>query len=136
MSIKLDEILKLNHFEHAKVLTDIPLQGEFPVEAISVQEYPAEAFVRNNEFILTTCMSCDEMDIFVHFIEGLCRLNVTAVAIAMGCYIEEIPREIIGIAERNNLVMITIPWEVAFSNIVEDVFNLLKLEKNLELEKY
>ncbi|NLD18173.1 MAG: hypothetical protein GX666_11435 [Tissierellia bacterium] len=136
MSIKLNEILKLNHFEHAKVLTDIPLQGEFPVEAISVQEYPAEAFVRNNEFILTTCMSCDEMDIFVHFIEGLCRLNVTAVAIAMGCYIEEIPREIIGIAERNNLVMITIPWEVAFSNIVEDVFNLLKLEKNLELEKY
>lgn len=136
MSIKLSEILKLEHFKDANVLTDIPLQGEFPVEAISVQEYPAEAFVRNNEFILTTCMSCDDMDIFVHFIEGLCRLNVTAVAIAMGCYLEEIPREIVGIAERNNLVMITIPWEVAFSSIVEDVFNLLKLEKNLELEQY
>lgn len=136
MSIKLSDVLNLKHFKDANVLTDIPLQGEFPVEAISVQEYPAEAFVRNNEFILTTCMSCEDMDIFVHFIEGLCRLNVTAVAIAMGCYLEDIPREIIGIAERNNLVMITIPWEVAFSSIVEDVFNLLKLEKNLELEQY
>lgn len=136
MSIKLNEILELSQFQNARILTNIPLQGEFPVEAISVQEYPAEAFVRNNEFILTTCMSCDDMDIFVHFIEGLCRLNVTALAVAMGCYIEKIPDEIIEIAEKNNLVMIAIPWEVPFSKIVEDVFNLLNREKNLEIEKY
>lgn len=136
MSIKLSEILKLKHFNDAKVLTDIPHQFDFSVEAISVQEYPAEAFVRNDEFILTTCMGCGDIDIFVHFVEGLCRLNVTAVAIAMGCYLEDIPREIISIAEKNDLVVITLPWEVTFSHIVEDVYDLLQKEKNLELEKY
>ncbi len=136
MSVTFKEVLELDILKEAKVLTNIPDQYDFTVNAISAMEYPVEEFVRENEIVLTTCMSCDNQEIFMKLIEGMVSINATALFIALGCYIEEIPDEIIKFAEEKNLSLVSIPWELRFSDVVENVFSLLALEKNNEIETY
>ena len=136
MSITLKDIINLKVFKEAKILTNLKDQLDYPVDAISVMEYPVENFVRTNEIVLSTCMSCEDEEIFNKFILDMANLDATALVIALGCYVDEIPDNIIQIAEENSLAVITIPWELRFSEIVESVFTLLAKEKNLEVEKY
>lgn len=96
------------------------------IEWVSVIESPVENFVRENEFVLSTGIGCHEdIDILLEFVNDVYKSGASALAIATGRYIFEIPNEIIQFAEERNFILIEIPWEIRFADIVHEVMREL-----------
>lgn len=136
MSVTLDKLLSLPIFKEAKFITSIEKQRSFLVNSISVMEYPIDDFVRENEIVLSTCISCEDETIFEEFILDMVKMNATALVLAVGYYINDVPKNIIELAESSNLAIITIPWELRFSEVVENTYKLLDEQNNKEIKKF
>lgn len=106
------------------------------VEWVSVIETPVENFVRKNEFVLTTGIGChnDQKKLFT-FVEDVIRSGASVLAFATGRYIFEIPESILQLANRSNLVLIDIPWDVRFGDIVAKVMQKITLDKQEERDQ-
>ncbi|MDA6131104.1 PucR family transcriptional regulator ligand-binding domain-containing protein, partial [Escherichia coli] len=55
--------------------------------------------------------------------------------VALGRYIFDIPTEVIELAEKNNFIIIVIPWEIRFSSIIESVMKEINDIEYKEREK-
>lgn len=118
MPITVQEIVNLPIFNTAKVKTGIELLDKRHVEWISAIEGPVENFVRKQEFVLTTGLGCeDEPELLFEFVKDVYESGASALGIAIGRYIFYIPEEIIEFAEKNNFVLIELPWEIRFADI-------------------
>ncbi len=136
MSITLKKLLKLDVFKDAKIITKIPGQESIKVDSISVMEYPIGNFVNTYEIVLSTGIFCHEELIFREFIEDIIKMDGSALILATGHYIDDIPEKIIELAEKNKLAIITVPWEIKFSDIVKQTYNLLDKVKINEIDKF
>lgn len=106
------------------------------VEWVSVIEYPVENFVRENEFVLSTGIGCHEdPDILLGFVRDVYNSGATALAFATGRYIFEIPEEVLQYAEEMDFIIIEIPWEIRFSDIVHEVMSQISQIQHLELRR-
>lgn len=106
------------------------------VEWVSVIEYPVENFVRENEFVLTTGIGChQDIDILLEFVKDVYDSGASALAIATGRYIFEIPDEIIRFAEERNFIIIELPWEIRFADIIQEVMRELNQIQQLDLKR-
>ncbi|MFH7818056.1 PucR family transcriptional regulator [Neobacillus thermocopriae] len=126
MSLLIQDILQFDLMKEAKVLAGAELVTKKQVEWVSVIEIPVENFVRKNEFVLTTAIGCGQnLEEFEKFVQEIIDSEASALAVATGRHIFDIPREVIERAEKNDFILIEIPWEVRFSTVIEEV--MLKL---------
>src|SRR5690625_3706217 len=118
MSITVQEIVNLPILNTAKVQVGIEFLDKRNVEWVSAIEGPVENFVRENEFILTTGMGCeDDPDKFFEFVKDVYQSGASAIGIALGRFIFTISDDIINFAEKNDFIVIELPWEIRFADI-------------------
>jgi len=134
MEITVQDMLQEELFAQAVVETGKSNFSEKKIQWVSVIEMPVENFVRKNELVLTTALGCkDDLDAFMQFVEDIIRAEASALVIATGRHINEIPSEIKALAESHCLTMIRIPWEIRFATIVEFVMEELAQRKSSEI---
>ncbi|PLS02374.1 PucR family transcriptional regulator [Neobacillus cucumis] len=122
MSLKVNDILNLEIMKDAIVVTGENLVKEKEVQWVSAMEMPVESFVRKNEFVLTTAIGCgQDYKEFLKFLSDIIDSEASALVVALGRHIFEIPIEAIELANKNQLILIEIPWEIRFSEIIEEV---------------
>lgn len=122
MPITVQEIVNLPIFNSAKVRSGIELLDNRQVEWMSAIEGPVENFVRKYEFVLTTGLGCesDPASLF-EFTKDVYESGASALGIAIGRYVFEIPQEIIDFAEEREFVLIELPWELRFTDLQREV---------------
>ncbi|MBM7609305.1 purine catabolism regulator [Lysinibacillus composti] len=130
------DITQLPLLKTSKVKSGKDVLGNKKIEWVSVIESPVENFVRENEFVLTTGIGCHEdLDILLEFVKDVYDSGASALAIATGRYIFEIPDEIIQFAEERNFILIEIPWEIRFADIVHEVMRELNQIQQNDLKR-
>src|SRR5690625_1949887 len=118
MPITVQEVVNLPIFNSAKVKSGIELLDNRQVEWMSAIEGPVENFVRKHEFILTTGLGCENDPIALfEFTKDVYESGASALGIAIGRYVFEIPQEIIDFAEEREFVLIELPWELRFTDL-------------------
>lgn len=129
-------VTKLPLLKAAKVKAGKDSLANKKVEWVSVIESPVENFVRENEFVLSTGIGCSEdIEVFLEFVKDVYDSGASALAIATGRYIFDIPKEIIQYAQEQNFIIIEIPWEIRFADIVHEVMRKLSQLHQNELER-
>ncbi|WP_100486873.1 PucR family transcriptional regulator [Sporolactobacillus pectinivorans] len=123
MNYTLSHILSHSLMAKAVVLSGQNVLETQPVESVSVIELPVERFVRKNEFVLTTAIGCQDEQIFLSFVKEIRDSGAAALAIAIGGYIHHIPRVVLTFAVENNFPLITLPWEIRFSDVIKSIIS-------------
>ncbi|MFB4164119.1 PucR family transcriptional regulator [Alteribacillus sp. JSM 102045] len=130
----LKQVLELDILSHAKVKTASHKVSELVVEWASIMDIPVENFIRDNELVLNTGSgSGHDMEIFFEFVKSVYEAGASALAIAKGQYITEIPKSVIAFGEEKEFPIIEIPWEIRFGDIVHSVISEIKHVKNKEM---
>jgi purine catabolism regulator len=108
--------------EKARIITGKDFENERYIQWISVIEMPVENFVRKNEVVLTTAIGCNnDVETLKTFVQDVIDSEASALLIATGRHIFDIPKEVIDLAEKHNFMIIELPWELRFSRIIEKV---------------
>jgi purine catabolism regulator len=135
LRLTIGDILRLDILNGAKVRSGKDLLNDRYVRWISAIEMPVENFVRRDEVVLSTAIGCGhDFELFKNFVQDIINSEATALIVALGRYIFDIPKELIELAEKNNFIIIEIPWEVRFANIIEDVIRELNGSHYKELK--
>lgn len=122
MPITVQEIVNLPIFNLAKVRSGIELLDDRSVEWMSAIEGPVENFVRKYEFILTTGLGCEnDPTLLFEFTKDVYESGASALGIAIGRYVFDIPQEIIDFAAEKEFILIEIPWELRFTDLQREV---------------
>jgi purine catabolism regulator len=136
MPLTMEDIMNQEILNEAKVTTAQDMLSQRLVEWISVIETPVENFVRKNELVLSTGIGCgDDPKLFEEFVEDIIESEASALAVAFGRYIYDIPSNVRQLAEKHNFIIIEIPWETRFSDIVHSVMDKLNELQRKELER-
>ncbi|GIN90528.1 purine catabolism regulatory protein [Siminovitchia terrae] len=134
MNLSLEDVFKFPIFETAKIISGKKELQKKTVEWVSVIERPVENFVRENELVLSTGIGCyTDPHLFFDFVKDVYESGASALAIATGHYIYRIPEEIIDFAEENKFVMIDLPWEIRFADIIHEVTSAINRLQQDEL---
>lgn len=130
MTVTVQEIVNLPIFNTAEIRTGIEILNKREVEWVTAIEGPVENFVRKNEFILTKGMGCENNpEMFYQFVKEVYESGASALAVALGRYIYEIPPEVVSFAEKNEFVIIELPWELRFTDIQRQAMQLIYQRK-------
>lgn len=136
MPITVQEIVNLPIFNTAKVRTGIEILDKRDVEWMSAIEGPVENFVRKQEFVLTTGMGCEnEPELLFQFVKDVYESGASALGIAIGRYIFDIPDTIIDFAEEKRFVLIELPWELRFADIQRETMKEINRRQESFSEK-
>lgn len=132
MCIYIHELLNFQILKKAKVVAGKNSIKEEIVEWVSVMESPVENFVRQNEFVLTTGIGCNgDAELLLDFVKDIHESGASVLAIATGRHVFDIPKNVIAFAEEHRLVILELPWEIRFSDIVHEVMsNLLDHQRS------
>jgi len=132
IGILIHKILNYNLLKNAKILTGEEMITDKVVEWVSVIENPVENFVRENEFVLSTGIGCyGNPDELMRFVNDVYNSGASALAIATGRHIFELPEKVIEFAKTRDFVIIDVPWEIRFADIVHEIMSqLVEFEKN------
>lgn len=122
MRLTMEGVLNREMLENAKIITGENVVSERYVQWISVIELPVENFVRKNEAVLTTAIGCsDDVTVLKGFVQDIIDAEASALLIATGRYIFDIPSEVIELAEKHDFIIVELPWEIRFASIVEEI---------------
>ncbi|QTD40900.1 PucR family transcriptional regulator [Sporosarcina sp. Te-1] len=126
MGLAVENIINLPLLEGASIVTAKNRLSERIVEWVSVIENPVENFVRDNEFVLSTGIGCygDPFKL-LKFVEDVYNSGASVLAIATGRHVFSIPAEIIQYAEARGFIIMEIPWEIRFADIVHEIMSSL-----------
>ncbi|MEZ7172289.1 PucR family transcriptional regulator [Sporosarcina sp. OR05] len=126
MNLPVKEILAFPILRSATVKTGQRVLTDRVVEWVSVIENPVENFVRENEFVLTTGIGCNQdEEQLLRFVEDVYESGASALAIATGRHVFDIPPIVSRFAEERNFILIEIPWEIRFADIVHEIMRHL-----------
>lgn len=127
----LTDVLRMPIFKSAALLTSPEIARERQVSSISVIEVPVDKFIRPGELAMSTGMTVGKNRKSLEaFVRQVSQAGASALTIAIGQYTPEIPKVIVDIANRIKLPLITLPWEVRFSEVLESVLKQLIEEAN------
>ena len=129
--LHVSDVMKLPLLKTSEIMSGKTVLDKKEVEWVSVIESPVENFVRENEFVLSTGIGCHEdIDLLMEFVRDVYDSGASALAFATGRYIFNIPQEIIQFAEERNFILIEIPWEIRFADIIQEVMRKLHEQQN------
>ncbi len=122
LGISVEEMLAFDVLKNAKILAG---GGglERRVTRINVMEVPDILdWVGEGEFLLTTAYSIkDELNILKNLIPELDNKGLAGIGIKMKRYVDEIPTEIIELANALSFPIVEIPFEVSYTDIMMPV---------------
>lgn len=134
MYLNVQDIAQLSILKPATVKTGRDVLDQRTVEWVSVIEGPVENFVRENEFVLTTGIGCrEDPEVLLEFVKDVYKSGASALAIATGRHVFDIPEPILRFAEEKKFIMIDIPWDIRFADIIQEVMVKLNHLKQEEL---
>ncbi|ARK30387.1 PucR family transcriptional regulator [Halalkalibacter krulwichiae] len=136
MSISMEQVQALDILKDSNVRTGKELLNSKFVNWVSVIETPVESFVRKNELVLTSGVGCSQNEQHLYtFVREVIDSHASALAIAIGPYVQEIPKSIIDLANEKRFILIELNWSIRFSEILEQVLELIHEEKRKYFEK-
>ncbi|UFT99187.1 PucR family transcriptional regulator ligand-binding domain-containing protein [Radiobacillus kanasensis] len=136
MGLTVEEIVELPILRKAKIKSGKQHIKEKPIEWISVIEVPVENFVRKNEFVLSTGIGCENNpSLLEEFVKDVIRSGASVLAFATGRYIFDIPDSVMEYAENHDFIIIDIPWEIRFGDILHTVLQQINEDKVEEKQK-
>ncbi|MBM7586971.1 purine catabolism regulator [Bacillus pakistanensis] len=136
MRLSIQDVLNYEIMKNGRIITGKEFANERHVQWISVIEMPVENFVRKNEVVLSTAIGChQDVELFKQFVQDIIDSEASALMIALGRYVFDIPKEVIELAEMNNFMIIVIPWEIRFASIIEEVMKEINGMQYQEREK-
>lgn len=106
---------------------------ENEIEWVSVMELPVENFVREREFVLTTGIGCKEdVDSLEQFVLDVVESGASMLGIATGRHIFDIPDRVLKLAERRGLIILDLPWDIRFGDVMQAVLEEINRGKQEE----
>ncbi|GEL78533.1 hypothetical protein TMU01_27680 [Tenuibacillus multivorans] len=127
------EVVGLNILSEGHVVAGHRELNETLVEWVSVMEVPVENFVRKHEFVLTTGIGCaDDPILFEKFVQDVIQSGASALTVATGRHILDIPERVVELADRSGFILIEIPWKIRFSDVIQEVIEAINRENELE----
>ena len=126
VSITVEAIMNLPVMEGSYILSNTGRNNT--VQLITVAEAPKVHFPNYNEgiFVLTTLSAYYEsLEKCNDLVRGLCEVNVAAIGIKLGRFIDSIDSSTIEIAEQYHVALIALPPSVYFRDIISEVFSAL-----------
>ncbi len=130
MGLTANDIVHLPVMETSAVKTGKELLDGKQVEWVSVIEGPVENFVRKNEFVLSTGIGCEEHpERLEQFVLDVIKSGASLLGIATGRYVFNIPDRIISLAAENQFIIVEMPWEVRFGDILQSVLQEINKDK-------
>ncbi|PKR78422.1 PucR family transcriptional regulator [Halalkalibacillus sediminis] len=133
MGIRMDEVMRQPFLEEATVVAGNDLLEKTLVEWVSVMEVPVENFIRKHEFVLSTGLGCaDSSKALEEFVKDVIHSGASALTIATGKHVVEIPQSVVKLANEQGFILIEIPWKIRFSDIIQEIVQLLNDEKENE----
>lgn len=122
MSVTVRTILDLPMMQaNSALLTDTGMDNI--VQYMTVVEAPKVHFPNfgNDIFVLTTLSAYSEsVEKINEFISGLCGVNVSAIGIKLGRFVNEIDPSTVKIAEEHKVALITFPPTIYFREIISE----------------
>ncbi|NIK13280.1 PucR family transcriptional regulator [Alkalibacillus almallahensis] len=129
MGVSMRDVLNFDIMNEAVVHTGETELDQRDIEWISVIEIPVENFVRKHEFVLSTGIGCeDHPSIFRSFVQDIIDSGATALMIATGRYVSNIPQEVLKLAQEHDFTLIEVSWQTRFSDIIHRVIQLINEE--------
>ncbi len=100
------------------------------LKSVSVQEYPFDDFIQENELVLSTAIGWEkETDYFLQLIEAAVKSHAAAILFAFVNQNVKIPERAITLANQFGLPLFEIPWSYRFSKIQSMVYKAITKEK-------
>lgn len=134
MSILVKDILKLNSLKEMKLMGgDIGL--EKCIEWIYVSECledPLEGikWLQGGEIVIITGVGIkSDISVLTKLIEGISEKNGSGLIVNVGKYISEIPEEAIIAADKLQVPLFTLPWEVRLVEVSKEISNTIILAR-------
>jgi PucR family transcriptional regulator, purine catabolism regulatory protein len=123
MGVSASRLLSTPVFATAQVLTGEKVLEDTEIKWASIIEMPVENFRREQEFVLTTGIGCKgDPELMERFVQDVIDSGAAILGIATGRHIFDIPDRIIALAEKNNFILVEIPWAVRAGDILSTVF--------------
>jgi len=134
MSISVKDILKLNSLKKINVVG-----GHAGLEKYIEWIYVAECFenplegikwLQGGEIIIITGVGIKgNMDILLDLISGISEKNGAGLIVNIGPYIKSISDEVIKLADKLGLPLLTLPWEVKLVEVSKEISNAIILSR-------
>lgn len=136
MALTAKDITSLPILQTATLKTGEGHLAKRSVEWVSVIEMPVENFVRKNEFVLTTGIGCyGDPKLLEQFVKDVIQSGACALGIATGRYVFDIPDRIMKLANDNDFIIIDIPWEIRFGDIMQMVLEEINQDNKSERQQ-
>ncbi|MDQ0255958.1 purine catabolism regulator [Evansella vedderi] len=136
MGLTVKDVVQLPIMGTSKVKAGKELLDKKIIEWISVIEIPVENFVRKNEFVLSTGIGCEDDPLLLEeFVKDIIDSGASVLAFATGRYVYDVPDRIIELAKKRDFIIIDIPWEVRFGDILHIVLHEIHKEKQGERQQ-
>lgn len=126
MSIRVENILQLPIMKDSLLVSSTGLSN--PVQYVTVAEAAVINYPNYSEgiFVLTTLSAYHEsLEKINAMVKGLCQVNVAAIGIKLGRFINSINPSTIAIAEQYNVALIALPSTVYFRDILSDALSMI-----------
>ena len=97
-----------------------------PVDWVAVMEWPVEGFVTPGDFILTTCIGCNE-EMLETFVVESAEAGAAAICLSVGegAPVAFISDRVLSAAHEHGVALATVPWAVRFSDVSRAVIETL-----------
>lgn len=134
MSILVKDILKLKSLEEMKLVGG-SIGLEKCIEWVYVSECledPLEGikWLQGGEIVIITGVGIkSDINVLTKLIEGISEKNGAALIVNVGKYIREIPDEAIKIADKFQIPLFTLPWEVRLVEVSKEISNTIILAR-------
>ncbi|QBD74559.1 PucR family transcriptional regulator [Ktedonosporobacter rubrisoli] len=130
MALSVRQVLDLEAFQTASLLTSQHTLLGREVRWVSVIEVPVEDFVRPHELVLSTAVGIGhDPALLAQFAREIAEARAAALAISIGPYTPAIPPTMIEACESVALPLIALPWESRFSELSEAILQRLLHEQ-------
>ena len=136
LAVNLGEITSLAMLADARVLSGKAHLEQKQVEWVSVIETPVENFVRQHEFVLSTGVGLgNDSDALLRFVQDVYESGASALALATGRHLYDIPKRVIAFAEQRGFVLIEMTWEIRFSDVIHSCMEKINHYQQEELKR-
>lgn len=125
-SMQIQDILQNKHFQSAEVVAGkAGLQNIIKWVHI-IEILNVENFVKGHELVLTTGLGIqNDVDNFLYFVKGLINAKCAGLCIEFGEYIQQVPEEVIELANEHDFPIIVFPKEVVFVEITQELHSYI-----------
>jgi purine catabolism regulator len=131
MPLSVEEVLGLDILRDGRVVAGNEQLAERLVRSVAVIEVPVDDFVRDGDLVLTTAMGVGhDPALLAEFVHDVGRSGAAALLIALGPHAEVVPDEVRALADALPLPLVTVPWELTFSDVSRVVLSRLLDEQH------